>query len=301
MQAVSLGGARLFWLVPYRASYFYLYALGWRILLRPYDPQHRVGMAYIFWVTTVREAIDRLLPVASVGGGVAGVRLLRWRGISTTAVGATVIVEVFLTVMILWVFMVIALLLLAQYHAATRQVHSLMVAALVSLLVPVSLGLSLRYGSLFGRIAGVLRGLVGLEGLTGGAASLDEELRACLRRVGPLVWAGLLQLIAMLSGSFEVWFALRLLGHPVDFNVAVIMEGLTQAARHMAFLIPGGLGVQEAVLVVLGHTFGISGEIALAVSLAKRMREILCGLPALLSWQWLEGRRLRTAAPKSTS
>jgi hypothetical protein len=26
--------------------------------------------------------------------------------------------------------------------------------------------------------------------------------------------------------------------------------------------------------------------------MAKRMREILCGLPPLLSWQWLEGRRL---------
>jgi hypothetical protein len=26
--------------------------------------------------------------------------------------------------------------------------------------------------------------------------------------------------------------------------------------------------------------------------MAKRMREILCGLPALISWQLLEGRRI---------
>jgi len=44
--------------------------------------------------------------------------------------------------------------------------------------------------------------------------------------------------------------------------------------------------------VLFGQMLGITGELALAVSMAKRMREVLCGLPALLSWQWLEGRRL---------
>ena len=39
------------------------------------------GFGYVLWVTTVREAVDRLLPVASVGGSVVGVRLLRWRGL----------------------------------------------------------------------------------------------------------------------------------------------------------------------------------------------------------------------------
>jgi hypothetical protein len=38
---------------------------------------------------------------------------------------------------------------------------------------------------------------------------------------------------------------------------------------------------------------GISSELALAVSMAKRMREVLCGMPSLISWQWLEGRRLQ--------
>jgi hypothetical protein len=67
---------------------------------------------------------------------------------------------------------------------------------------------------------------------------------------------------------------------------------MTQAMRHLAFMIPAGLGVQEAALMLFGHVLGISGELALAVSMAKRIREVLCGLPSLLSWQWLEGRRL---------
>jgi len=31
---------------------------------------------------------------------------------------------------------------------------------------------------------------------------------------------------------------------------------------------------------------GIGSEVAIALSLAKRMREILFGLPALAVWQW---------------
>jgi hypothetical protein len=70
---------------------------------------------------------------------------------------------------------------------------------------------------------------------------------------------------------------------------------MMQAVRHLAFFIPAALGVQEGALMLFGQAFGISPELALAVSMAKRMREILCGLPSLLSWQWLEGRRLLKA------
>ena len=99
----------------------------------------------------------------------------------------------------------------------------------------------------------------------------------------------------MAAGSLEIWFALRLFGHPVSVGTALILESMTQAMRHLAFVVPAGLGVQEATLVLFGHALGISSELALAVSMAKRVREVLCGLPSLISWQWMEGRRLRLA------
>src|SRR5262249_24752068 len=114
-------------------------------------------------------------------------------------------------------------------------------------------------------------------------------------RHGNVFTVVLLHFAALLSGSFEVWFALRLFGHPVSAADAVIMESMCQALRTLAFVIPAGLGVQEAGLVIFGHLLGVSSELALAVSLAKRLREVLCGLPGLASWQWVEGRRLRDA------
>ena len=292
LQTLASAGWPLLWLVPYRGLYFLLYAIGWLAMLRPYDHERRAGLGYIFWVTSVREAIDRLLPVASVGGGVAGVRLMRWRGLGTAGVSATVIVEIVLTLIVSYAFTALGLLLLIELHATGAQTHRIGLAFVVSLPAPVLVVLLLRYGSVFQRIQRFLRPLVGAGSLSDGAASLDSELQACLARWRSLVVAGTLQLSALMAGALEIWFALRLFGHPVSVATALILESMTQTMRHLAFVVPAGLGVQEATLILFGHALGISSELALAVSMAKRVREVLCGLPSLISWQVMEGRRL---------
>lgn len=293
LQTLALGGWTLLWLIPYRSLFFFLYAIGWFNLLRAFDPRRSAGLGYLFWVTTVRESIDRLLPVASVGGGVVAVRLLRWRGLAVAPASASVIVEILLTLIVSYLFTAVGLVLLSDFADSGSEYHRLLVAFLVSLPVPVITAVLLRYGSASRLLERILRSLVGEGPVTDGAASLDRELRASLRRGRPLLIAGTLQFVALLSGSFEIWFALRLFGHPVGAKVAIVLESMTQAIRHLAFVIPAGLGVQEAGLVLFGQALGISSELALAVSMAKRMREILCGLPSLMSWQWLESHRLQ--------
>jgi putative membrane protein len=300
LHALDSGGLQLLWLVPYRALFFALYAVGWLALLGPYDPRRRAGVGYLFWVTAVREAVDRLLPVASVGGGVVGVRLLRWRGLATIPVSATVIVEMVTTLITVYLFTGLGLLLLVEFDATGRDYHRLLLAFTLTLPVPVATVLLLRFGSAFGRLQKFLRPMVGESMTSEQAESLDHEVRACLRRGRRLLASGALEFAALISGCFEIWFALRLFGHPVNWATALVLESMTQAVRHLAFIVPGGLGVQEAGLVIFGHAFGISGELALAVSMAKRIREVLCGLPALMSWQWLESRRIQGLAGNAT-
>jgi putative membrane protein len=292
----SLAGGNLLWLAPYRLLFFLLYALGWAELLRPYDPGKRIGLKYLFWATSVREAIDRLLPVASVGGGVVGIRLIHLRGLPMAAAGATVIVEILLTLVAVYVFTVIGLLLLVELHPAGSGTRYLIPALLLSFPVPVLTAALLRYGSVFARLQGILQRIAGVEIPDESATSLDREIRSCLGRTPAILLAGSLELAALASGSLEIWFVLRVIGHPIDMASALIMESLMQALRHLAFVVPAGIGVQEAALVVFGHTFGLTSELALTVSLAKRARELLCGVPALISWSLLEGRRRMRAA-----
>jgi putative membrane protein len=286
VHVLTLAGWPLLWLLPFRVFYFLPYALGWGILLRGVEGGSRAGLGYLFWVVTVREAVDRLLPVASVGGGVIGVRLLRWRGLPVAEVGASIIVEILLTLFAIYLFFVMGVLLLFQGGESPHEHSRLLLALVVTLPVPLGTAWLLRYGSRF------LIGLVGENSLSEGVASLDRAIRATLSRHRALLVTGVLQFGGLLSGSFEIWFVLRLFRHPVDWRAAIVVESLTQAVRHLAFVIPSGLGVQEAALVVFGRTFGIDAELALAVSMAKRMREILLGVVSLLSWQWMEGRHI---------
>jgi putative membrane protein len=297
LETLRLAGWPLLWLVPYRVLFFLLYAVGWLILLRQTDPNRHPGLGYLLWVTAVREAIDRLLPVASVGGGIVGVRLLRWKGVSTASAGASVIIEMLLTLTVVYVFTAVGVVLLTS-HGDTGFIinERLITVLLLTLPVPLVLVFLLRYGSIFKRLEARLRPLVGMSSLSDEAEALDQKLQSSLRRVKAVFAVGALQLAALLSGSLEIWFALHLFGQSTSLRAAVILESMTQAVRHLAFFIPAGLGVQEASLLVFGNTLGISSEMALAVSMAKRMREVLCGLPPLLWWQWVEIRRLRGLA-----
>jgi uncharacterized membrane protein YbhN (UPF0104 family) len=98
------------------------------------------------------------------------------------------------------------------------------------------------------------------------------------------------QFAGLLAECLETWAALRFLGVSIRFSEAVILESLTQAARQFLFIVPAGLGVQEVGLVAVGHVLGIGSDIAIALSLAKRMTRIVFGVPALLAWQWIETR-----------
>jgi len=293
-QIWRLAGRSLLWLVPYRSVYFFCFALGWRQLLKCYPGADGLSLGYLWWVSSVREAIDRLLPVASVGGGIVGVRLLAWRGVARIQSSASVIVEVILTLTASYLFAALGAFFMVKLTGISAQRPTLTALAM-TLPIPITCFLLLRYGRWFGRLERLLSSMIGFDGSADRGAALDLELRTLLGRGRALLEAGALQFAAMASASFEIWLVLRLFGHPVDAVTAFVLEGATQAVRHLAFFIPGGLGAQEAGLVVFGGLFGIDAETALAVSLAKRLREVLCGLPSLISWQWLEARHLRLA------
>jgi uncharacterized membrane protein YbhN (UPF0104 family) len=81
------------------------------------------------------------------------------------------------------------------------------------------------------------------------------------------------------------------LGFQSSFTTAVILESAVLVVRGVAFLVPGAMGVQEGGYILLGNLLGIPGEIAFALSLVRRMRELALGIPALIIWQLLEAAR----------
>ena len=295
--AFQSAGLGLAWLIPYRVFFYILYAIGWQVLLRPSDPQHRASLGYLFGVTVVRDAVDRLLPVASVGGSIVGIRLVQWRGLPTAAVAASVVIEIIITLVVVYLFTAMGLVLLAQLGASGQEYRRALLVFLCTLPVPILTVLLLRSRRFAEALPEKLASLFGADSAIGKTAAIPQEVRASLHRPAGFAIASALQLLAFISGAFEVWFALRLFGAPVTLSVALMLECMTQAARHLAFFVPAGIGVQEVGLVAFGHLAGVDAELAFAVAMVKRARELAWGIPALVAWQWAELRRSR-AAPK---
>ncbi|WP_454712597.1 lysylphosphatidylglycerol synthase domain-containing protein [Cupriavidus nantongensis] len=295
---MAQGGWPLLLLVPLHALPLLLDAQGWRVLLTSADPDEQAGIGFLWWVAAVREAAGRLLPTVGVGGELVGIRLTRLRIRDTTAVTASVVVEVMLTMFSQYLFAATGVLMLVLALQQRASAWIILAGLLLSLPVPVLFALSLRHAALFEKLEVAARRLFGADhrivAMIDGAR-LDAQIRALNQRRRELAQALGWQLAGLLSGTLEIWLALWLLGHPVPLWQALAIESLTQAARHVAFFVPAGLGVQEAVVVLLGQLLGMDTQVALALALVRRAREILFGVPALLSWQWVELRRWRRA------
>jgi putative membrane protein len=297
LQALERAGWWLLLLVPAHLLPLALDAQGWKVLLAPIDPLRRATLPFLLWIACVREAVGRLLPAAGIGGEVVGIRLTRLRLDDTTGVTASVIVEVLITLVTQYLFCALGIVMITVGMHGLGQAWSIAAALLLSAPIPVVVYMLLRHGAVFERLESLAKKLFGAENsfaMRLDGAKLDAAVHRLFAQPLRLLLALGWQLAGYVIGSFETWFALRLLGHPVHAGTALAIEALTQAVRHATFIVPGGLGVQEASVMLFGYLAGISGEVALSLALVKRMREIVFGVPALLSWQWLEARRLRS-------
>ena len=108
--------------------------------------------------------------------------------------------------------------------------------------------------------------------------------RECRR--GAHCWAAAWHFLAWSLGAAEVWVILAVLGVPAGPAQAYVIESLGMAARSLGFVLPAGLGAQEAGLAAVAVALGVPLEEAVAMSMLKRLREVLMNLPGLIAWRW---------------
>jgi uncharacterized membrane protein YbhN (UPF0104 family) len=90
---------------------------------------------------------------------------------------------------------------------------------------------------------------------------------------------------AWIAGAFETYVAMWALGLNPTLLQALIVEGLAQTAKVVGFAIPGALGVQEGGYLLLGGALGLTPDQALALSLLRRLRELVLGGIGLALWR----------------
>lgn len=289
LRTLALAGWEVLWLAPLFALPGACAVAAWRILF-PRD--RRPGRALAAYATWIGFGVNWLLPVAQVGGEVVKVRLLHVRDRGGVLATATVVADKTIQAATQAVFALLGAGLLGLREASADLLWSVL-AAVGLLAVGIYAFYRLQLAGVFGRVAGVLEDRLDWaeeRGLALDAGEVDDALRSIYADVvrvgGSFGWRMAFRLLL----TAEVLLVLGWLGHPVGVVEALIIESLAQAARAAAFLVPAGLGAQEGGIILVGLALGLPPEAGIALSLAKRARELAVGLPALLAWQLEEAR-----------
>jgi putative membrane protein len=267
----------------------------WRALL---PPGRRPSLPQFVRFRWIREAVNNLLPVAQIGGEVVGARLMMREGVALAPAAASAIVDLTVEMVTQIVFTLAGLALLITGPHPDDIAGWVMVGLPMTLLAAALFVAAQRFGLLRLVEGGLVRLARRWPGLpVGGVRGLHDAVLAIHRNRRALAAAATCHGTSWALGTLEVAVALAALGHGVSLREAFIIESLGAALRSAGFAVPGALGVQEAAFIFVAAPFGVPAETAIALSMIKRVRELLFSLPGLAAWQWSEGRRLAGHTP----
>jgi len=275
--------------IAVRATVVAAAGLGWWFLFTPPPRRPAVFVGLRF----VREGINALFPVAGIGGDFIGARLLGQFGVATNLAVASVLIDIFIQVACLLIFVLAGLGIVAGIVGTHRLTATTFVVLTIAVAAIAGFFLTLNFGA----FEPVVRRLAAFGEKRqwptfNHVVNLGARLQQIWRNRRGLSGSFLIHLAAVFLGAAEVWIALLFMGYPVSPAEAIAIESIGQGARGAAFLVPAGVGVQDGTLIAASAIFGVPAEVALAMALIKRVPDLVLGIPALLAWQALESRRL---------
>lgn len=263
----------------------------WQLL---FAPAHMPTFFRAFYAQWMGRAVNTLLPVASIGGEVVKARVLVLWGTDARHAAASAVVDktVQVVTIILWG---VAGVVLLSFMALDNELAIAAAAGLALLGAGVAGFVVVQKAGIFRIVVGSAHRLTKadfLDNLRGAADEIDTIVTALYRDRRRLFAATGWRLAALTLQTGEVWLATQLLGYPLGILEALMLKSLSSTLSDAAFVVPNSYGVQEGAFVVLGGLIGMPPDIALAVSLAIRIREVLIDVPGLVLWQHAEGQAL---------
>jgi putative membrane protein len=233
------------------------------------------------------ESANSLMPAGQLGGPVLMTRHLMQSGLRLEEAAAAITVSTTLQTFSQIAFALLGVALLGAQATVASQ-HALRASSLIAsgiLALQVGGFYWLQRRGLFAKLMRVATRFAGKRDWSqwlSHAEAIDRSVQLTYVRSAPVAASFLLSSVGWLVGTGEVYLILQLIHHPVDWIDALLLESLGQAIRGAAFAIPGALGVQEGGYLLLAPLAGLPPDAALALSLAKRARELLLGAPGLL-------------------
>lgn len=262
-------------------------AVGWRFIIRALG--HVVSVRRLLELRLSVEALVLALPGGSLAGEVAKIALLSRRtGVPSARVGASLALTkaclfltdgLYLGVATLWAWAELR----GKTGVATWPFALGTGAAALTAVIGVAMFALLREHTLATRLTTWISRWAGarvwrwIDARRAGIAEIDEAARdffaagwrARLRCLAPfaLEW--------FVEGA-ETILILRLLGAPVGLGPLLLLDAAGSFLRAAIFVVPAGLGVQDAAMILLLRAFGVGDAVALGAAyvVIKRIKEV---------------------------
>ena len=257
-------------------------AWAWLVLL---PPENRPPLRRMLLLRWYREGADALLPAGAVVGQAAITRLMIRDGMPADLAAGTATIGISLEAISQMLFTILGLGMFLAIRGDADVTGFLigiaaagvMAVALILVQRPPALNVLRR---LLQRLA---RRWPRLE-----PAWLDRYQAALLRLHADrraLALALLLHVGCWMMGAIEMMLVLWLIGHPITFAEALVIEAFAQVLRNAGFLLPGAAGIQEGAIIAGALLVGVPVSAAITAALVRRTREVLIGGAGLFAWR----------------
>jgi putative membrane protein len=257
----------------------------WRLTL-PAADRARIPFRSLYLVRMAGEAVNSLTPTATVGGEPLKAHMLRGWGVpGSHGMASVVIGKTALTVsQIAFILVGLCAFLDVRDQGAAG-------AGLLAVLAASAVGFTLLMVRLQSRnpVSAAWRWLRRIMPRAKFVARFEDKVQAIDARLAEFyrerpafLAATASHFVAWLLGVVEVKLAMTLIGAPVSWEDALIVEALAQPIRAVALVIPGGLGAQEVGGVALCTALGMAEPAAVTLWLLKRGRELFFDVVGLV-------------------
>jgi uncharacterized protein (TIRG00374 family) len=254
----------------------YLGALSWSYVLL--TKETRPSLNRLFFLRLGGESLNQLTPTASMGGEPFKIVRLQAGGVPWEEATASVVIQkgILVLSLVLYIFLGLALTPLmlpgAASHLGLLSFGAFLLGGLALTFVIVQ-----RQGPCLSGIRLLEKfGLcpARLKAKEAECAELDAWLSRFYRehpRRGLIAF--LLFFLSWLIHAQEVYLFFWLVGHPINWSLALCLDSLAVLFAALGFMVPVSAGVQDGGAILLSLGFNLGATMGAAFAIVRRVRE----------------------------
>lgn len=262
-------------LVPYFVVYM-VDCLAWSQTL----PRIKVPFWTRYRIRWAGESVNNLVPTAYVGGEAAKVMMLRGYGISSQEGAVSAVVSKSAQTVAQLLFIVAASTIFFQLAKDQPKLRLAILFLLIggfgavgALFWVQKIGLFRMFWAFAAAVPWKMRGM---EERKVRMLELDRTIFGFYREHRSRFFgATFLYFCGWLLDTVEIYLVGYLLGVPITWPEAVVVEAFTGVAKALGMWLPGSLGVQESGIILVGKLIGLPETFVAAYALIRRARELI--------------------------